>query len=67
MSVSSYAQFIYFRYAGFSSLRRYEDLFYTPVLFLSSCFYLCVSELASVQMRVLYDEHLIIAVLNAIV
>jgi hypothetical protein len=65
--MDSYAQFIYLCYALFSTMRLRQDLLFAPISLFLCCFYLCVSEPASVQMRVLYDEHLIIAVLNAIV
>jgi hypothetical protein len=64
VSASSYAQFIYFRYARFSSLRPKRDLLAAPpavfcLLFLLFLF-MCVSEPASVQMRLFYEEHLIL-------
>jgi len=56
VSASSCAQFIYLCYARLLTMRLRQAFF----------FYLCVSELASVQTRPFYGECLIKAVLNAI-
>lgn len=59
MSANSYAQFIYFRYAGFLSLRP-STRFIRCACVIFFLFYLCVSEPASdTQMRLFYEEHLI--------